>query len=70
MEGAFEIASGEAIPDTLLMLATEDQTMEDTALTRKTIALFEEIRGYALNAEESRALILEAIELWKSRLQH
>jgi hypothetical protein len=51
------------------MLAAEDQTMEDTALTRKTIALFEDIRSYALSAEESRAVILEAIEQWKSRLQ-
>ena len=69
LRGPFEIASGEAIPDTLLMLAMEDQTMEDRTLTRKGIALFEGIRSYALTAEESRAVILEAIEEWKRRLK-
>jgi hypothetical protein len=67
LRGPFEIASGEAIPDTLLMLAAEDQTMEDTALTRKVIALFEEIRGYALSVADSRAVIVEAIQRWKTR---
>jgi hypothetical protein len=67
LRGPFEIASGEAIPDTLLMLTVEDQMMEDTALTRKVIALFEEIRGYALNVADSRAVIVEAIEEWKRR---
>jgi hypothetical protein len=67
LRGPFEIGSGEAIPDTLLMLAVEDQTVEDTALTRKAVALFEEIRGYALSVADSRAVIVEAIEEWKSR---
>jgi transcriptional regulator with XRE-family HTH domain len=69
LRGPYEIASGETIPDTLLMLAMEDQTIEDRTLTRKGIALFEDIRSYALNAEESRAVILEAIEGWKRRQQ-
>jgi hypothetical protein len=69
LRGPFEIASGDPIPDTLLILAVEDQTMEDTALTRKAIALFEEIRGYALTVADSRAVILEAIEEWKSQQQ-
>lgn len=67
MDGAFEIASGDAIPDTLLILAMDDQTSEDQAQTRKAIALFEEIRSYALSAEESRALIQEAMERWNSQ---
>jgi Domain of unknown function (DUF5753) len=67
MRGPFEIASGDEIPDTLLMLAVEDQMQEDRTLTRKAIALFEEIRGYALSAEDSRALIREAIERWKGQ---
>jgi transcriptional regulator with XRE-family HTH domain len=67
MDGAFEIASGDAIPDTLLMLAVDDQTSDDQMRTRKIIVLFEQIRGYALNVEESRALILEAIERWKTQ---
>jgi hypothetical protein len=69
MEGPFEIASGEAIPDTLLMLAIEDQTMEEQALTRKAIALFEQIRGYALSVTDSRAVIVEAIERWNAQQQ-
>jgi transcriptional regulator with XRE-family HTH domain len=69
LRGPYEIARGDAIPDTLLMLAVEDQTMEDTALTRKAIALFEHIRSYALNAEDPRALISEAIRTWQSQ-QH
>jgi transcriptional regulator with XRE-family HTH domain len=67
IRGPFVIASGEAIPDTLLMLAIEDQTMEDTALTRKSMALFEEIRGYALSVADSRAVILEAIRRWSQQ---
>ena len=69
LRGPFEIASGDAIPVTLLMLAVEDQTMEDTTLTRKAVALFEEIRGHALHVADSRTVILEAIEKWKSQQQ-
>jgi len=64
LRGPFEIASGEAVPDTLLTLAAEDQSSEDTTLTRKAIALFEEIRGYALNIADSRTVIMEAIKVW------
>jgi transcriptional regulator with XRE-family HTH domain len=67
LRGPFEVATGEAIPDTLLMLAIEDQTMEDTALTRRAGALFEEIRGYALSVADSRAVILEAIRRWSQQ---
>jgi transcriptional regulator with XRE-family HTH domain len=67
IRGPFAFATGEAIPDTLLMLAIEDQTMEDTALTRKAAALFEEIRGYALSVADSRAVILEAIQRWSQQ---
>ena len=67
LEGAFNIASGDGMPDTLLMDAVEDQTSEDRTLTRKAVALFEEIRGYALNVADSRALIMEAVERWKSQ---
>jgi hypothetical protein len=69
MDGAFEVASGDEIPDTLLMLTMEAQASQDRALTRKAIEVFEEIRGYALNVEDSRALIVEAIERWKSQRQ-
>jgi transcriptional regulator with XRE-family HTH domain len=67
MRGAFSVASGDEIPDTLLMLAYEDQMQEDRTLTRKAIAQFEDVRAYALSAEDSRALIREAIERWKDQ---
>jgi transcriptional regulator with XRE-family HTH domain len=67
-DGAFEVASGDAIPDTLLIMAMQEQASDDLTQTRNAIALFEAIRSYALNAEESRALITEAIGRWKSQL--
>jgi transcriptional regulator with XRE-family HTH domain len=68
-EFQFEIASGDEIPHTLVTYAVEDQTLDDKALVRKAITVFREVQGRALTAEESRALIAEAIEKWKSLLQ-
>lgn len=65
-EFQFEIASGDGIPHTLVTYAVEDQTLDDKAVVRKAIAVFKEAQGRALTAEESRALIAEAIEKWKS----
>jgi transcriptional regulator with XRE-family HTH domain len=64
--GQFQIASGRTIPDTLNMITVEDQTTNTPAVVDRAIALFEDIRGYALSVTESRALILEAIKRWKS----
>lgn len=68
-EGQFEIASGRTIPDTLNMITVEDQTMSTPAVVDRAIALFEEIRSYALSAAESRALTQEALQRWKSEQQ-
>ena len=38
LRGAFKIASGDGMPDTLLMEAVEDQTSHDRALTRTALA--------------------------------
>lgn len=65
--GQFDVASGPEIPDTVLMYNVEDQTQDDRPLTGKAVALFERIRGYALTIEESRAIIQEAVEHWKSQ---
>jgi transcriptional regulator with XRE-family HTH domain len=65
--GQFTIASGRKIPDTLGMVTLEDQTTTTVALVDEAIMLFEEIRGYALSAAESRALIQEALKRWKSQ---
>ena len=49
--------------------AVRQALRQNPGVAGKVIGLFEEIRGYALNAAESRALITEAIEKWKSRQQ-
>ena len=67
LSGPFQIASGPEIPDTLLMLAVEDQTNEDPTLTRKALTLFEKVRGHALNVEDSQAVIMEARTHWQSQ---
>jgi hypothetical protein len=67
ISGPFQIASGPEIPDTLLMLAVEDQTQEDLTLARKALTLFEKVRGHALNVEDSRAVLMEAREHWYSQ---
>jgi transcriptional regulator with XRE-family HTH domain len=69
LAGAFEIASGPAIPDTLVTLGVEDQTSEDRTIARKALILFEKIRSNALNAADSRAVQLEAREHWNSQQQ-
>ena len=69
LDGQFAIASGPAISDTVIMVTVEDHVSDDPDVGGKVIGLFEEIRGYALNAAESRALITEAIEKWKNRQQ-
>ena len=66
LNGAFDIASGPGIPDTMRMDAVEDQITDSRELVRMMAAVFEQIRGHALNVEESRAAIVEAINRWKS----
>jgi transcriptional regulator with XRE-family HTH domain len=67
-EGAFYIASGDSILDTLVMVvAIEDQTTQDKALVRKATKLFREIQSRALNVEETRTFIRERLERWRSQ---
>jgi transcriptional regulator with XRE-family HTH domain len=66
-EGGFAIASGRTIPDTLNMITVEDQTTSVPAVVDRAIALFERVRGYALPIGESRTLIQEALQGWKSQ---
>jgi hypothetical protein len=49
------------------MSAVEDQTTDSAELVRQAVLVFEEIRGHALNVEDSRAAIQEAIERWNTR---
>jgi transcriptional regulator with XRE-family HTH domain len=68
MEGHFEIATGEAIPDTLVMVASvEDQNSQDKANLREATKLFRDIQSRALNVEDSRTLIREALQRWSQQ---
>jgi transcriptional regulator with XRE-family HTH domain len=67
LDGEFAIATGPDISDTVIMVTVEDQVSDESAVSGKVIALFEEIRGYALNVAQSRAVISEALQRWKSQ---
>jgi hypothetical protein len=66
-DGQFEIAGGRAISDTVNMICVEDHTTTAPAMIDRATTLFDEIRSYALSAAESRALIQEALQRWKSQ---
>jgi transcriptional regulator with XRE-family HTH domain len=66
-DGEFAIARGRTISDTLNTVSIEDHTMTTQAVVDRASMLFEVIRSYALNVTDSRALIQEALQRWKSR---
>lgn len=67
LDGEFAIATGAEISDTVIMVTVEDHVSDESGVSGKVIALFEEVRGYARSAAESRALISEALGKWKSQ---
>jgi Domain of unknown function (DUF5753) len=67
LDGEFGIATGSEISDTVIMVTVEDHVSDEPEVAGRVIALFEEVRGYALNAAQSRADITEALERWKSQ---
>jgi transcriptional regulator with XRE-family HTH domain len=67
LSGGFALASCDGTPDVLRMEAVEDVTEERRAIVRHATLNFDLVRGDALPREESRALILEAAEQWKTR---
>jgi transcriptional regulator with XRE-family HTH domain len=69
LDGQFAIASGPAISDTVIMVTVEDHVSDEPDAVGKVIALFEEVRGYALNVVQSREVLAEALQRWKSRQQ-
>jgi transcriptional regulator with XRE-family HTH domain len=69
LDGEFAIATGAEISDTVIMVTVEDHASDEPEAAGKVIALFEEIRGYALNVVQSRTVITEALQGWKSRQQ-
>lgn len=67
LSGGFALASCDDMPDVLRMEAVEDVTEERRSLVRHATLIFDLVRGDALPREESRTLILEAAEQWKTR---
>jgi len=67
LSGGFALASCDGAPDVLRMEAVEDVTEERRPLVRHATLVFDLVRGDALPREESRTLILEAAEQWKTR---
>jgi transcriptional regulator with XRE-family HTH domain len=67
LSGAFLIASGREIPDTLVIVGTKDQVTEDGPLIRQTLVQFEKIRNEGLNVGDSRAALTKARGHWESR---
>ncbi len=67
LEAHFEVAIGDDITDTMVTVAVEDYVDERREIVRTAIALFQQIRARALPAEESRAVIREALQKWESQ---
>lgn len=67
LSGGFALASCDDAPDVLAINAVEDVTEERKPLVRHAALLFDLVRGDALPREESRTLISEAAEQWKTR---
>jgi hypothetical protein len=49
------------------MITVEDHVTDEPDVANKVIALFEEIRGYALSVAQSRVVITEALQRCKSQ---
>jgi transcriptional regulator with XRE-family HTH domain len=67
LEGAFEIATGPDISDTVIMVTVKDQVSDESDVSGEVIALFEQVRGYALNVAQSRTAISEALQRCESQ---
>jgi transcriptional regulator with XRE-family HTH domain len=67
LSGGFQLASCDGAPDVLNMNGVEDLTEERRSLLRHATRIFDLVRGDALPREESRTLIMEAAEKWKSQ---
>ena len=65
--GTFDLATAPDGTTTLRQDGIEDQTTEDKPLVSKGVILFDLIRGNALPRDESRSLIVEMAEQWKTR---
>ena len=65
--GSFSLASGDVAPEVLLMETVEDVTTETRSLVRRAANIFVRVQADALPRAASRALILEAAELWKTK---
>jgi transcriptional regulator with XRE-family HTH domain len=66
LSGSFALASADGLPDTLVLEAVEDQTSQDRALVRRASIVFDLVRREALPRRQSRDLIVEASNTWKT----
>jgi transcriptional regulator with XRE-family HTH domain len=66
LSGTFDLATAADGTTTLRMDGIEDQTTENKPLVAKGVILFDLIRGNTLPRDESRSLILEIAEKWKT----
>lgn len=64
--GAFDLANGDGIPDTLRQEGVEDSTSQLPGLLRKATANFNRVHGDALPRVQSRELIRKAAGTWKT----
>lgn len=63
--GPIHLATGTGSPEVLLVGALiEDQVSADPALVRRASAVFDAVRGDALNRADSRNVLMEALERW------
>jgi transcriptional regulator with XRE-family HTH domain len=67
LDGEFQIATGADISDTVIMVTVKDQVSDESEVSEEVIARFELIRGYALNIAQSRVVISEALQRWKTQ---
>jgi transcriptional regulator with XRE-family HTH domain len=67
MGGSFCLATGDGLPEVLLMETVEDVTTETRSHLRRAANIFIRVQADALPRVASRTLILEAAEQWKAR---
>jgi transcriptional regulator with XRE-family HTH domain len=65
--GTFTLASGDSMPDTLVLDSIEDRVTQDRGLVRRASVVFDHVRRDVLPRVPSHDLILRVAEEWKTR---
>lgn len=66
LSGSFGLASGDGMPDTLLLETIEDQVTQGRSLVRRACVIFDLVRRETLPHSQSRDLILEVAKTWQT----